>query len=844
MPPQNGQDRYVKLPDGRFLHIPANASPEEVSNLKQKLAQKYPEHAQGTKVAQATQPQGPKEFDLPGGTPRLQEAAKAGGPGAAGYRAPKSEELKNRMDPFNRQANEYLLGAASGTSGLKESQNPLTDTAKEALTPRFPSATELLLGPGAGSLVEGAYHTGKEILSPKQKGESDEDAAARRAHGLGSATGQVAQFAIPQGASEVRTASAPARAESLYERAVAPSGQGASAQVETTENFRRAAPYLAEQQRETPALNKQTEGPYAGKKMGVMNFRQNAEAAANRVWNEKVVPMTQTYERAPVDGARIEAQVRSTLNPNAYADATKSAAVNDIAQFHGRVQTVGEAMKQVEALNNDAQIQAYEKALPDKQAEMVGANPTLEAKLSARTALRDSVLGSTDRAGNHVPGAIETYGTPEEANYIRAARQDMSSILDVGKQLGGAKVPTDVGFGTRLANTARHSISPGFAREYVSRPVSTLFDLNNPNRLAAKSSRLLGESALQPREAPPVRTTPWAPPGPAYPSPAGPPSPTAPNVFARPALPAPAPGSPGRSTIVRGGGPGPVTGSGDVGAPVTARPTPPQPLGEQTPFGDVSNERGPVTPESLPPSLRWPQAPQPGPQVPSVGPPAQGVSFPEEGQMWNPNTKTYANTKNLWSPNPAEGGVEPGPLPTPAMSPEELADLKAQAGVSALTPEAAQKLVRGRQAPVNTGGTSPRGTSPEAAPSPSPAEVSDLSHQTGIPLSGAQAQEKLATRNALNFQAPADVQAPVAQPVQNMGGLQLPPDVQGIADQTGYGYMGSSEPFPGMKIHEFKHGATNRSVTLFDKDLNAQTLAQRIAEKNAQNFSGTMGQDQ
>lgn len=144
--------------------------------------------------------------DLPGATPALIAAVKAGKtPGAPTQ--PTATERAGRMDPNERQANEFLLGAASGASGLAETQHPLRDTLKQMSPPTnigdiATNALRQSVGPVPG-IIGSIYHTGKEILSPTQANESEEDAAARRAHGIGTIAGTVAPAVIGEGVSKI-----------------------------------------------------------------------------------------------------------------------------------------------------------------------------------------------------------------------------------------------------------------------------------------------------------------------------------------------------------------------------------------------------------------------------------------------------------------------------------------------------------------------------------------------------------------------------------------------------------------------------------------------------------------
>lgn len=116
-------------------------------------------------------------------------------------------EKQNKMDPFNRQANEFLLGAASGASGLPETLHPIGDAAKAMSHPSMPSLGSMIAGPGY-DIAKGLYNTGKEVFSPQAANEDAGDAAARRAHGLGSVTGMVGSAAIGPESAEGRAGAA------------------------------------------------------------------------------------------------------------------------------------------------------------------------------------------------------------------------------------------------------------------------------------------------------------------------------------------------------------------------------------------------------------------------------------------------------------------------------------------------------------------------------------------------------------------------------------------------------------------------------------------------------------
>lgn len=104
--------------------------------------------------------------------------------------------------PEDRQYREFLLGTASGASGLKESVNPIQDTIAGTKNlykdPDFYAGE--ILGPGYG-LAKGLYGLGKGIFAPE--GHSEEERAENRAHALGETAGQVLPMAVGSAAGEV-----------------------------------------------------------------------------------------------------------------------------------------------------------------------------------------------------------------------------------------------------------------------------------------------------------------------------------------------------------------------------------------------------------------------------------------------------------------------------------------------------------------------------------------------------------------------------------------------------------------------------------------------------------------
>lgn len=289
------------------------------------------------------------------------------------------------------------------------------------------------------------------------------------------------------------------RATQAYQKIIAPGGSPAIEQMDDAETIRRAAPYLSEQEKASPVQAKQPKGTAnEGQRLGVMNYRQNALAAGEKLWNDRIVPLQDSYGAAPIDHAKVASEVRGTIDPNSPPNEAKTNAVRDLAEFYDKPTTVKEALDKIKALNGDKQVANYEKALPDKQADMLRADPALEGKVKAVNSLRDAVFDS-----------FEQHGTPAEADYIRNARRDFGALQQVAKNLGASGVPTPGSFTEKLLNTARMVLRPKSSTGVVG---DTFF--NEPNKLAQKSSRLFGEAGLTSPQPPPIRTTPWAPPGP------------------------------------------------------------------------------------------------------------------------------------------------------------------------------------------------------------------------------------------------------------------------------------------------------------------------------------------
>ena len=389
--------------------------------------------------------------NLPGSTPRLQESVNKG---VAPMKPPTQFE-KDRPVPSNqeREAGEFDLGALSSASGLPESEHPIKDALNQPPEkPTLGNIASAAIGPAYG-LGKSIYGMGKSILAPSGEGE---DAAMERAHGAGQAAGMVLPAAIGEGVegtgeniSNRRELGRIAGGTQKMQELLAPGGTKAGQQVADIETIRRTAPYIAEQEREHPVLSTQPSGtPLEGQRLGVMTLKQNVDTAAKNLFEKTIQPRQEFHANNAINGMAVANDIRNTINPNSMTDAAKAGKINDAADFYGNTRTVGEALKKIAALNDDKQLQSYHSALPEKQIEILGANPEIEAKLKAVNSLRNQVFDS-----------IERYGTPEEANHIRETRKDLAALMDLSGKLENTKVPTPEGFMTRLGNTVKLAMS-------------------------------------------------------------------------------------------------------------------------------------------------------------------------------------------------------------------------------------------------------------------------------------------------------------------------------------------------------------------------------------------------
>jgi hypothetical protein len=475
------------------------ATDQSTATVDQEQWQDYKPPPQGDSDWQDYKPAATTATSFRAGTtvPKELKDAAAGKPASPSLTAPIDTEAKNPISRTLSSAGGTVIGALSHPiDAVKSGIEGLGDIATLGLTEGSPigESMKAWANPKTRPTWEGI----KSVL-PEALGQGIGTVAA------GELGGEVARAAgppivrglgvIPKSIAERNPV---VRGTQAYQKIIAPATSKAIEQMDDVETIRRAMPYLGEQERLTPVKPGAGAGP-KGQKLGVLNYRQNADMAADKLWNEKIAPIQGSYDAAPIDSARVSQEIRATHDPNAPPNAAKAQAVSDLADHYNQPTTIKDALAKVKALNEDRQVAAYEKALPDQQAAMIRADPAIEAKVQAANSLREAVFDS-----------IEQHGSPQEAEYIREARKDFGALKQVSKNLANAPVPTPGSFVDKLLNTARVALRPRSATAPVA---ETLF--NDPNKLAAKSSRLFGAADVPTRATPPLRTTPWAPPAPA-----------------------------------------------------------------------------------------------------------------------------------------------------------------------------------------------------------------------------------------------------------------------------------------------------------------------------------------
>jgi hypothetical protein len=260
-----------------------------------------------------------------------------------------------------------------------------------------------------------------------------------------------------------------------YENAVAPGGLSAADQAALREDWGRARKYIGA---ETATA------PVKGGEGGVMRSAGVARTAANKLWQSNVEPVIDKFATETASTSDVAERIRST--PSDIDIASRPGIqkkVERLANVFDRQMSIAEMNSKVTELNADAAVGKFYDMGPAERAKAIQADPTLHAKVAALDGLREKMFDT-----------IADKWSDEGGQAFREARKDYGALRNVEQNFRDAKVPTPKSLGTRIANTARVSISPHAATEYLRNPVSTVLDLNNPNRLATKAVNKAGQT--------------------------------------------------------------------------------------------------------------------------------------------------------------------------------------------------------------------------------------------------------------------------------------------------------------------------------------------------------------
>src|SRR6266850_573114 len=264
-------------------------------------------------------------------------------------------------------------------------------------------------------------------------------------------------------------------AGTAYENAVAPAGLKAADQAVMRADWERARKYIGAQTANAPIPK--GEG-------AVMRAAAKTRTAANELWQTHVDPVIEKFGGESASTSDVAQRIRAT--PSEIDVASRPGIVKKIdrlASVFDRDMTIKEMNDKVTELNADPAINKFYEMSGADRATALKADPTLDGKVAALDGLREKMFDT-----------IADKWTDEGGAMFREARKDYGALRNVEENFREAKVPTPKSLGTRIANTARTTLSMRGATEYLRSPVSTVFDLNNPNRLAAKAVNKAGQA--------------------------------------------------------------------------------------------------------------------------------------------------------------------------------------------------------------------------------------------------------------------------------------------------------------------------------------------------------------
>jgi hypothetical protein len=263
-------------------------------------------------------------------------------------------------------------------------------------------------------------------------------------------------------------------AGTAYENAVAPGGLSAADQAAMRSDWQRARKYIGKQTETAPV----PKGEGAAMRSAAVTRK-----AANELWETHVEPVIDKFSGESASTSDVAQRIRAT--PSEIDIASRPGIVKKIdrlASVFDRDMTIKEMNAKVTELNADKSVTKFYEMSGVERAEALKADPTLDGKVAALNGLREKMFDT-----------ISEKWTDEGGAMFREARKDYGALRNVEENFREAKVPTPKSLGTRIANTARTTISLHNATEYLRSPVSTVLDLNNPNRLAAKAVNKAGK---------------------------------------------------------------------------------------------------------------------------------------------------------------------------------------------------------------------------------------------------------------------------------------------------------------------------------------------------------------
>lgn len=264
-----------------------------------------------------------------------------------------------------------------------------------------------------------------------------------------------------------------AAAGTAYENAVAPGGLKAADQAAMRSDWQRARKYIGKQTETAPV----PKGEGAAIRSAAVTRK-----AANQLWDTHVAPVIDKFGGESASTSDIAQAIRDTPSD---IDKLKPGVMNQVgklADLFDRDMSIKEMNAKVTELNADKSVTKFFDMSGADRAQAIAADPSLHGKVTALNGLREKMFDTISSKWSDEGGAL-----------FREARKDYGALRNVEESFREAKVPTPKSLVTRIANTARVTLSPRTATEYLRSPISTVFDTNNPNRLAAKAVNLAGK---------------------------------------------------------------------------------------------------------------------------------------------------------------------------------------------------------------------------------------------------------------------------------------------------------------------------------------------------------------